>query len=339
MFAPSVFSRGKGSHLVHKQPDKENEKEVDLARAALQACPVAAIRVDRDAAIEHQEGLAETLSTRKQPSFPRPLFDNDHDINVFFVGHHNSASFGATPYLVKGKYNNNKQQHNNDDDDDVDVDVDDDGDIWVMVDTPKFSPSAVRAVVSLTGPNGPDYLFLTHVDDTADHGKWADRFPNLKQIFHEGDLGPHNWIGDETLEDVNVLLRGTSSASGLVCWDLDGNRVTNNDSNNSDNDFLIVHTPGHSPGSISLLVRQSVFFTGDTYAYSTRGNAMSGFPRYGNDLKEQARILNQMLEEFPSWSIVAPGHGHPRNYNNDNNQYSTKKEDMQIALQELQQWY
>jgi hypothetical protein len=57
-----------------------------------------------------------------------------------------------------------------------------------MVDTSVYSKSSLLAVASVTGPQGPDYLFLTHVDDTADHGKWADAF-DAQQIFHEGDLG------------------------------------------------------------------------------------------------------------------------------------------------------
>ena len=50
MFAPSVFQRRQpqdGAHVVYHQP--ATEQEVDDARAALAACPVAAIRVDKDA--------------------------------------------------------------------------------------------------------------------------------------------------------------------------------------------------------------------------------------------------------------------------------------------------
>ena len=77
-----------------------------------------------------------------------------------------------------------------------------------MVDTPKFSKSAVAAIESLTGDGRPvDCLILTHVDDTAGHNDWKDHYPNLQRIFHSGDLGKHNWVGDTTLEHVEVLLQ------------------------------------------------------------------------------------------------------------------------------------
>merc|ERR1712165_425939 len=40
--------------------------------------------------------------------------------------------------------------------------------------------------------------------------------PNMKRIFHSGDLGEHNWIGDETLEDVEVLLQGESAVENGI---------------------------------------------------------------------------------------------------------------------------
>ena len=133
------------------------------------------------------------------------MTDNKDDVpDVYWVGHHNSASFGAIPYLFR--------THDNK---------------WIMVDTPKYGSSAIRAVTSLTGPKGPDFLVLTHVDDTADHLQWANHFaPILRRIFHSGDLGRHNWLGDKTLEDVEVLaerLAGEGSPDHSLEQNLRGN--------------------------------------------------------------------------------------------------------------------
>jgi hypothetical protein len=123
--------------------------------------------------------------------------------------HHNEASFGAVPYLLSVRHRNRP--------------------VWIIVDTPKYSIAAVNDVLSVTGESSePEYLFLTHVDDTADHGKWAERFTGLKQIFHAGDLGRYNWIGDETLADVEILLPTQTSTTAspqcdaLTAYTLDG---------------------------------------------------------------------------------------------------------------------
>lgn len=336
--------------------------------------------------------------------FPRSLSNNNNhdnatnsDIGVWLLGHHSSKSFGAFPYLVKGYHQKKK--------------------VSIMVDVPKFTKSAIRTVTSLTSSScsgqeqeqkqeqeqqhyqeqeEPDFMFLTHVDDTAQHNEWKNEFPSMKRIFHSGDLGIHNWLGDETLEDVEVLLDGQSQlhttrkssssrskqtndqqdsnsqiSGDLVVFSLDGERRTiqlpgslcsshisdggkkPNESlfesaildtmNEFDSDFLILHTPGHSPGSISLLYNKNrrstkknnsgrsssnscstgevqegsgTLFTGDTYAYTTRdGGHMSGFPRYGNDLKVQAATLECISALSGLYDCIASGHGHIRDYN------------------------
>jgi glyoxylase-like metal-dependent hydrolase (beta-lactamase superfamily II) len=214
-----------------------------------------------------------------------------------------------------------------------------------MVDTPVYSKSSLLAVTCVTGPQGPDYLFLTHVDDTADHGEWADAF-DAQQIFHEGDLGRHNWIGDTTLQDVEILLSTPSDAAsascGLTAFALDGTPVSLEhwlaETDESTN-VIILHTPGHCPGSISLYKRPDsidgtgLLFTGDTYDYTTReAGHMTGFPKYGNDLVQQSKILKQLLEL--DWQVIAPGHGQPRDYRNVDND-SVRKQEMQRALEEL----
>jgi glyoxylase-like metal-dependent hydrolase (beta-lactamase superfamily II)/ferredoxin len=316
-FAPSVFERSGSHHVVHTQP--QTESDIENARAALAACPVAAIRVETAAHRHHrgeaqlteqEENLAKNLALssklngRDMP-FPRKLVGN-----VWFLGHHNEASFGATPYLTNT--------------------VDTNGNImWIMVDTPKFSNSAVKAVTGLTGPNGPDYLLLTHVDDTADHGKWREEFPNLKRIFHSGDLGRHNWIGDRSLEQVEILLEGKSDDDELAAFDLHGNLLTPEQIDA--NRVVIYSTPGHSPGSISMLHNDAeVLFTGDTLAFSTRTNTLSGFPRYGNNRRLQAETLAKL--ERLKFQVIAPGHGHVRDYRLSQQDFANE---MQEAREEL----
>ena len=337
MFAPSVFDRSATStsgekHVVKQQPSTEEEM-ID-AQAALRACPVAAIRLENQAYRNHrnmpplteeEQIMVSTMSSAggkdaDGPLFPRRVSPNVDD--VYFVGHHNSASFGAAPYLVKSS---NKG--------------------WIMIDSPKYSKSAVAAIESLTGSGeGPSYMVLTHVDDTADHLKWHEQYPNMKRIFHSGDLGRHNWIGDQTLEDVELLHNLKSTDSQLQLTTLEGESVDYDTAQDHTDDVLIVHTPGHSPGSITLWKRSTsidtndgAIFTGDTYAYTTRdGGHMSGFPRYGNNLSQQAKTLKLLLDL--DWHLVAPGHGHPRDYTTyDNDAIVKEKQEKEMvdALEEL----
>lgn len=329
-FAPTVFERGpKFKHVVYKQPTIQNKNELEEARAALAACPVAAIRVENKVTGSDAElKRALSIQPNKGSLFPRPI-TSEIDLGVFYLGHHNDASFGAVPYLIRGNSPNGSR-------------------ISVMVDVPRYCRSAVTAVKSLS-PSGPDYMFLTHVDDTADHNKWAEEFPQMQRIFHAGDLGRHNWIGDSTLENVEILLKGRmeDDTEELMFWDINGNQIDEMQSIQEE-EMVILHTPGHSPGSISLLFRpksdstqncNGVLFTGDTYAWTTRdGGHMSGFPRYGYDLPQQAQTLKQLGKLSQMWDIIAPGHGHLRSYmkfEGDENATKVKGHDIDIAVSEL----
>jgi glyoxylase-like metal-dependent hydrolase (beta-lactamase superfamily II)/ferredoxin len=361
-FAPTVFQRAifDNAHVVFHQPS--TLEQILDARAAMSACPVAAIRTEtlaqrrHRAATDDEKSAAEKSWTESDEHlsrqmalnpkvngldmpFPRLLLHHDAGDadsvrppssvkNVYNVGHHNERSFGATPYLVLATVNGRS--------------------VWLLVDTPKFSKSAVDAISSITGPEGPNYLFLTHVDDTADHEKWADHFPSLQRIFHQGDTGRYNWLRDKALDDdVELLLPMPSSetpmaSSPLNAYGLDGQQLPTdwheNFMTDEKNDVVILHSPGHSPGSITLWKKPTkegqpgIIFTGDHYAYSTRTNRMSGFPRYNSGgLDVQAHSLKQMLQL--QWDIVAPGHGHPRGYGPD--EIDRKRKEMEEAILDL----
>jgi glyoxylase-like metal-dependent hydrolase (beta-lactamase superfamily II) len=351
---------------VYHQPDLSNDKAVFEARQALAACPVAAIRLETLAERRHaattveakqavenswtvqdeqlvqkmtaRDGLLSSSSSHPSTLFPRPFLDDMDD--VFWIGHHNEKSFGAIPYLLRTTTNEYKNNET----------------IWIMIDTPRFGKSAREAVESLTGPAGPDYLFLSHVDDTADHGKWAAHYSNMKRIFNAGDLGQHNWLGDTTLETVEILLQPAAISNGgedddtsddatlLTAYSLNGQPLPHNwmETKRGDDEVVILHTPGHSPGSMTLYRRPchgkpGILFTGDTYACTTTRNGdrrMTAFPRYGNDLGWQAKTLGKLLDL--DWQVIAPGHGHARDYR-DNVSSRSSSSSSNIKMQQIRE--
>ena len=171
-----TFTRSKLTqhHVVYKQPNNSLSDEFRKARAALAACPVSAIRTMLKG---ENHGLVELTPNETSKAYainpkgngiplPFPLKLSE---NIWLIGHYSDKSFGAIPYLARGE-------------DTVDGEK---REISIMVDVPKFSKSAIAAVKKVVRDNcGPDYLFLTHVDDTAQHNDWKNEFPSIRRIFH-----------------------------------------------------------------------------------------------------------------------------------------------------------
>jgi len=122
--------------------------------------------------------------------------------------------------------------------------------------------------------------------------------------------------------------------------------------------FILLHTPGHSPGSICLLFQGSkidddlppnlsssenqkkskyILFTGDTYSYNIKENGMTGFPRYGHDLLLQAQTLWK-FHSLPRWDAILPGHGLPRIYDSSSKCEDAKFQDIEEAAEKLMQY-
>jgi len=69
-------------------------------------------------------------------------------------------------------------------------------------------------------------------------------------------------------------------------------------------DFLVMHTPGHSPGSISIKINQKVF-TGDTLF--ANGIGRTDLP--GGSMSEIKQSIKEKLAGLSSGCEIFPGHG------------------------------
>jgi glyoxylase-like metal-dependent hydrolase (beta-lactamase superfamily II) len=71
--------------------------------------------------------------------------------------------------------------------------------------------------------------------------------------------------------------------------------------------FEVLHTPGHSPGSLSLHLRgeQQKLFSGDTLFQGSIGRT----DLWGGSFEQILRSINDRLLIFPDETPVFPGHG------------------------------
>ncbi len=241
--------------------------DCDLCR---QIAPAVFTEAGEQSAVYHQpESAAEELSAQKamitcptasigtagRPSataaaaaYPERIEDD-----VFFCGYASEASYGASSYLVVRELGN------------------------VLVDSPRFTKPLVRRIAAM---GGVSHIFLTHIDDVADHALWAREF-HAGRIMHERDC--------RTLPEIEQVLRGDEPAEispGLTA----------------------IPTPGHTRGHTCLLFRNRFLFTGDHLWWSEyRGSLYASRSVCWYSWPEQNRSLAKLSNFQFEW--VLPGHG------------------------------
>ncbi|KAL5669159.1 hypothetical protein ACJX0J_021380, partial [Zea mays] len=144
--APEVFKRVDGKAAVAAQPSSEEERTKALQ--ALLSCPTSSI---------HTEKPPKDI-LKVQNMFPLPI-DDKLLPGVYLCGYNSEDSYGATSYLVIHPQGN------------------------ILIDSPRYTPKLANNIEKLGGAR---YMFLTHIDDVADHRKWAEQL-KCERIIHSGD--------------------------------------------------------------------------------------------------------------------------------------------------------
>ncbi|HLY10216.1 MAG TPA: MBL fold metallo-hydrolase [Planctomycetota bacterium] len=179
-------------------------------------------------------------------SFPEPVEEN-----VRFCGFASEDSFGGSSYLILRPGGN------------------------VLVDSPRFTAPLVRRLESL---GGVAWMFLSHIDDVADHQKFRDHF-GCARIMH----------ADDAPAAIERVIEGTEA-------------VTLAD------DLLVIPVPGHTPGSQALLHRGKFLFTGDHVWWNPEDQRLGASRRYNwHSWSEQRRSMERLLAYSFEW--ILPGHG------------------------------
>ena len=184
--------------------------------------------------------------SRAIAAFPEKVNDN-----VYSCGYTSKDSFGASSYLIVRPEGN------------------------VLVDSPRFAEPLVRRIDAM---GGVKLMFLSHIDDVADHAQFHDRF-GCERVMHQRDAA----------FPVERAITGTDPVALA-------------------DDLLVIPTPGHTEGHQVLLYRDEYLFTGDHLSWRrVEGRLRASRIHCWYSWTEQHRSMERLLEHRFSW--VLPGHG------------------------------
>lgn len=240
--APETFNRQGGQSAVYSQPSSSSARLAALQ--ALLSCPTSSIQTEN--------APCDIVSVQK--TFPLPI-NEERLPGIYLCGYHSEKSYGATPYLLKLPDGN------------------------IMIDSPRFTERLAERIESL---GGIQTMFLTHLDDVADHAAWHKRF-GCERIIHKEDVRSNT-------VDVETKLEGTGP------WNISPG-------------IDLIHTPGHTMGSVCLMHKPlGILFTGDHLALADDGETLTMFRQYSKlSVDMQIESVRALLPLNFTW--ILPGHG------------------------------
>lgn len=159
-----------------------------------------------------------------------------------------------------------------------------------------FEPGEmVSRLRELGRPVSAIVLTHAHVDHIAGVNEVLRSFPEARVLVHEAE---REWLGDPELNlGVPIGVRVTARGPDGVLRE--GDEVEMGGLR-----WRVLHTPGHSPGGITLY-SPGVAFVGDALFAGSVGR--TDFP--GSDMGVLTRSIREKLYVLPEETVVYPGHG------------------------------
>jgi len=152
----------------------------------------------------------------------------------------------------------------------------------------------------------PVAIVLTHghFDHVMTLKALHEKYPSLPILIHELDA---KYLGKDAIKAQSHILRDCSSTQLLNMFtDMPDATGFLKEGDILFSDWKVLHTPGHSPGSICLLnEKEKILISGDTLFYGTYGR--DDF--YDSNPLDMAKSLRR-LYELDSELNVYPGHDH-----------------------------
>ncbi|KAL4422898.1 hypothetical protein ABPG75_009095 [Micractinium tetrahymenae] len=277
---PASFSRVGDQSAVTAQPQTPEQRK--QAMQALISCPTFSIHCR-----QRQPGELRAA----QESFPLPV---PGCTRVHWTGYAAESSFGATAYFIRRPEGN------------------------ILVDVPRWTPLLAQRLQQLGGVR---WIFLTHRDDVGDHQAWAEA-TGAQRIIHRSEAnrrqgtdkcevqlegeGPWQLTASGSVQAVPH----SSSSGGSNASSHGGDAGTGSSSGTgTEEDVLLLFTPGHTAGCLSLLYRpDQALFTGDHLAWSNRLQRLTIFRAYNWHSVPQQLDSVAALRDL-DFVHVLPGHG------------------------------
>jgi glyoxylase-like metal-dependent hydrolase (beta-lactamase superfamily II) len=172
---------------------------------------------------------------------------------------------------------------------------------WIV--DASFGPGRIIESIRSRGLR-PTALILTHahVDHIAGVREVLAAFPGLPLLIHEAEAA---WLLDPNL-NLSAFSGTPVTAPAATRTLRDGDTLTLGDEVHGAIDWTVLHTPGHSPGSITLYAATlNLAIVGDTLFAGSVGR--TDFP--GCSFEQLERSIRTKLYTLPRATRVLPGHG------------------------------
>ncbi|CAJ1440868.1 unnamed protein product [Effrenium voratum] len=165
----------------------------------------------------------------------------------------------------------------------------------ILIDPPIAHPKLLEAVQQM---GGVQHLCFTHVDHTGNATAWYEA-TKASRLMHKDDMveAENKYTPFPVTKGFEHLLElkagETTALEGLA-------------------EFQIIHTPGHTAGSIMFLYKKKFLFTGDSLHYSAvKGHLVAARVQCWQSWELQTQSLERLPQDF-QW--VLPGHGDWRRF-------------------------
>ena len=167
---------------------------------------------------------------------------------------------------------------------------------WII--DASFEPAELIGRVRTLGLQ-PKALILTHahVDHIAGVDEVLRAFPGTPVLIHSAEA---DWLSDP-MKNLGLMMGMRITAQGPHDTMDDGQQLRLGETA-----WRVFHTPGHSPGGITLYCEQArIAVVGDTLFAGSIGR--TDFPR--SDFATLAQSIRERLYTLAPETVVHPGHG------------------------------